>query len=59
MFCDVVHAKSTHFNILAGVQVDRPRGRIGEGVPRMGKAGALLAEGLITSALGAAAAPTV
>lgn len=29
MFCDVVHAKSTHFNISASVRVDLPRGRVG------------------------------
>lgn len=28
MFCDVVHAKSTHFNISVSVQIDLPRGRI-------------------------------
>lgn len=29
MFCDVVHAKSTHFNISASVQAGLPRGRVG------------------------------
>lgn len=28
MFWDVVHAKSTHFNISASVQADLPRGRV-------------------------------
>lgn len=29
MFCDVVHAKSTHFNISASVRSDLPRRRVG------------------------------
>lgn len=32
MFCDVVHAKSTHFNISASVQVDLPKGKNFRGV---------------------------
>lgn len=38
MFCDVVHAKSTHFNISASVQSDLPRGRVGGVGSNLGRA---------------------
>lgn len=38
MFCDVVHAKSTHFNISASVQADLPSGRVGGVGSHLGRA---------------------
>lgn len=56
MFCDVVHAKSTHFNISASVQADLPRGRVGGAGSNLGRALLHLTEE-DASALGEAIAP--
>lgn len=55
MFCDVVHAKSTHFNISASVRADLPRGRVGGVESNLGWVLLLTEED--TFALGEAIAP--